>query len=321
MAKKQQQEDPPAGSPAWMATFSDLMNLLLCFFVLLFSMSSVDAEKFELVIASLRSSFSVLPAGGTSVGEGTMINSGMNQMEYFDIFYEASPKTNGNVSDSEQHTTDTVRNEEEGATESQGGQQSTQQDEQSSTSQQSSESQTQSQEMTKEEIEEQYEKQSLAESEEMSEEIEEKLEDAKIANEVAVDFNSQYVVLTLNGALLFESGQAVLKEEAYDLVDRVGNILQSYGANIIEIEGHTDNVPIHNDQFSDNNVLSSFRALNVMEYLIDTTKLDPAKLKSSGRGEYVPIATNKTSEGRAKNRRVEIKIYNTSASSAETGSE
>ena len=49
-------EDPPKGAPAWQSTFSDLMNLLLCFFVLLFSMSTVDAEKFQLVIASLTSS-------------------------------------------------------------------------------------------------------------------------------------------------------------------------------------------------------------------------------------------------------------------------
>ena len=52
MARKKT-EEAPAGAPAWMATFSDLMNLLLCFFVLLFSMSTVDAEKFEMVIASL----------------------------------------------------------------------------------------------------------------------------------------------------------------------------------------------------------------------------------------------------------------------------
>ena len=53
MARKKT-EEAPAGAPAWMATFSDLMNLLLCFFVLLFSMSTVDAEKFEMVIASCR---------------------------------------------------------------------------------------------------------------------------------------------------------------------------------------------------------------------------------------------------------------------------
>ena len=62
MAKKKREEESK-GAPAWMATFSDLMNLLLCFFVLLFSMSTVDAEKFQMVVASLQSTFSVLPAG------------------------------------------------------------------------------------------------------------------------------------------------------------------------------------------------------------------------------------------------------------------
>ena len=57
MAKRP--EEPKKGSPEWMTTFSDLMNLLLTFFVLLFSMSSVDVEKFELVVASLQSSFSI----------------------------------------------------------------------------------------------------------------------------------------------------------------------------------------------------------------------------------------------------------------------
>ena len=80
MAKKKQ-EDPPKGSPAWMATFSDLMNLLLCFFVLLFSMSTVDAEKFEMIVASFQESFSVLPSGGTSVGEGQLISSGTQMLE------------------------------------------------------------------------------------------------------------------------------------------------------------------------------------------------------------------------------------------------
>ncbi len=73
-----------------MNTFSDLMNLLLCFFVLLFSMSTVDAEKFEMVVASLQSSFSVLPSGGSSIGEGQLISSGISQLENFSIFFENS---------------------------------------------------------------------------------------------------------------------------------------------------------------------------------------------------------------------------------------
>ena len=60
---KRKQETPPPGSPAWMATFSDLMNLLLCFFVLLFSMSNVDEKKFDQVVASMSSAFSILDGG------------------------------------------------------------------------------------------------------------------------------------------------------------------------------------------------------------------------------------------------------------------
>ena len=67
MAKKKQ-EDPPKGAPAWMNTFSDLMNLLLCFFVLLFSMSTVDTDKLEAVVASLQNAISILPTGGTRRG-------------------------------------------------------------------------------------------------------------------------------------------------------------------------------------------------------------------------------------------------------------
>ena len=89
MAKKKQ-EDAPKGSPAWMATFSDLMNLLLCFFVLLFSMSTVDAQKFEMVVASLQNSFSILPSGGTTIGEGELISSGVSALEMFDDFFNSS---------------------------------------------------------------------------------------------------------------------------------------------------------------------------------------------------------------------------------------
>ena len=77
MAKKKEAE-APKGSPAWMATFSDLMNLLLCFFVLLFSMSTVSEEKFEMVIASLQSKLSIFEMGSPNVStDGSMIGGGI----------------------------------------------------------------------------------------------------------------------------------------------------------------------------------------------------------------------------------------------------
>ena len=87
MAKKQKQPEGGGGSPAWMATFSDLMNLLLCFFVLLFSMSSVDAEKFEEVVASLQASFSIFDGGATSLTEGELISSGISQLNELNDYY------------------------------------------------------------------------------------------------------------------------------------------------------------------------------------------------------------------------------------------
>lgn len=91
---KRRPEDPPKGAPAWQSTFSDLMNLLLCFFVLLFSMSTVDAEKFQLVIASLTSSVSVLPGGSTSIGDGRLVGAGVSQLEFLDKYYNDLPIPN-----------------------------------------------------------------------------------------------------------------------------------------------------------------------------------------------------------------------------------
>ena len=256
-------EDPPKGSPAWMNTFADLMNLLLCFFVMLFSMSCVNEEKFEKVIASFQSTFSILPGGGASIGEGELISSGISQLENFDSYYNQQ-----------------LSSQSDGQTEEE------------------------------KDITEAYEQQELEESEDMAQQLENALSQYGIQDDVEVDFNAEYVTLNMNGALLFDSASAELRDEAYPLVNKLGKILVTYDNNIIEVEGHTDNVPIHSSKYEDNNVLSMYRALAVANYLRDTTTLDPAYIKSSGRGEYVPIADNATPEGRARNRRVEIKIYN-----------
>ena len=255
---KRKQEDPPKGAAPWMNTFSDLMNLLLCFFVLLFSMSTVDAEQFEQVAASLSNSFSILPAGGAAIGDGTLVANGISQLNNLAEYVK-----NMGVSMDEAEEQD---------------------------------------------VEEQIEEIKLEQSEKMAESIQEYLEQQNIEEYVDLDFNSQYVLLTLNGAVLFESGSSDLKNDAVPLIDSIGNMLTGYTENIIEVEGHTDNVPIHTAKYANNNVLSSFRALSVAEYLIKG--INPAKLKYSGRGEYVPVADNSTPEGRALNRRVEIKIYN-----------
>lgn len=272
---KQKQEEAPKGSPAWMATFSDLMNLLLCFFVLLFSMSTTDEEKFQEVIASIQSSFSIFSSGGSSIGEGQMISSGISQLEMFDDYFNSV------------HDGDDKQYEKEGAS-----------DFNSET------------DKTLENALAQVAEAEANENEKIAEAVEEKLAMYGLQDQVEVDFNANYVLITINGALLFESGQAELSNDALDIVDKLAKILAEYKDNIIEVEGHTDNVPISSARYESNDVLSMYRALYVADYIRSVTDLEPAHVKSAGRGEYVPIASNTTSEGRARNRRVEIKIYN-----------
>ncbi|SFH63017.1 chemotaxis protein MotB [Pseudobutyrivibrio sp. OR37] len=296
MAKKPKQEEAPAGSPAWMATFSDLMNLLLCFFVLLFSMSSTDTEKFQEVIASIQSSFSIFSSGGTSIGEGQMISSGISQLEMFDDYFNSV------------HDGDDEQYEKEGASDQEN------EGEQQEDGSASNEGEETSNGVSVEEAQEALEEAGATESESIAEEIENKLSEYGLQDQVEVEFNANYVMITINGALLFNSGKAELTEDAVQIVDNLGKILAQYNENIIEIEGHTDNVPMKSGTYENNDVLSMYRALYVAERIRQVTNLNPAHIKSAGRGQYVPIADNGTAEGRARNRRVEIKIYNSYSS-------
>ncbi len=267
MAKKKQAE-APKGSPAWMATFSDLMNLLLCFFVLLFSMSTVSEEKFNLVVASLQSHISIFNGGGIGVGQGDLVGGGIRQLEFLDSYYNEMANSK-------------------------------------------SEEKTESENNLKEE----YEKEALEESEQMAEEIEEALDELGVSNLVEVDFDENYVLLNLSGAILFNSGRAEVLEEAKPILSKVAVVLEQYDKNIIEIEGHTDTVPVsQGSRYESNDVLSMYRALSVADFIRENASLNPAYIKSAGRGEYVPIADNTTEDGRARNRRVVIKIYNSYSS-------
>jgi chemotaxis protein MotB len=169
-------------------------------------------------------------------------------------------------------------------------------------------------EVSVEEAKEALEEAGAAESEGMAEQIEQKLVEYGLQDQVEVDFNANYVMIRINGALLFNSGKAELTDEAVVIVDNIAKILEEYDSNIIEIEGHTDNVPMSSGTYENNDVLSMYRALNVAERIRQDTNLNPAYIKSAGRGEYVPIADNSTKEGRARNRRVEIKVYNSYSS-------
>lgn len=275
---KRKEDTPPPGSPAWMATFSDMMNLLLCFFVLLFSMSTVEQDKWDAFVASMNNTFSIFDSGATTIGEGVLISNGVSQLNELDMYLEST----GKLADSDVDADDIQEYD-------------------------------RFEEMDQQQVDqflEHIEEQNLQNNEELAERVEESVKESGIDDQVEVTFNSQYVQLSMKGALLFDSGSAELQESSKGVLDKVAVLLEKYAKGIVEIEGHTDNVPMHSAKYADNEELSSARALAVFYYLVDNSLLDPVDLRHAGMGERVPIADNSTEEGRSKNRRVEIRIYN-----------
>ena len=171
---------------------------------------------------------------------------------------------------------------------------------------------TDGEQMIDKSLEEKLQEANQKETEAMLDNIAEKMEDDELDNiiDVAIDPEGKYVELLISGALLFDSGHAELKEECLPIVSKLGDILRLYDDYLIEIIGHTDNVPMVSGAFPDNDHLSSARAISAKNYLVEEKGMDVATMKWSGKGEYEPIASNATEDGRARNRRVEIRIYN-----------
>ena len=295
MAKKRE-EIPDEGSPAWMNTFSDLMNLLLCFFVLLFASSTMDEGKIQQIAASFQNiSFSIFTQTSQMIQDGQMVSGGVTQLEGIQSIMEqvgkATDRTDGDdsrandSSGTKPDSTEAGQNSNGGAIDS-------------------------SENLSMDELQNQMEEAGLSQSQEMYQQISDAMESYSIDDRVQMDYNYQYVELDMNGALLFDTGDAELKEDSYAFMNKIASILETYPDSIIEIEGHTDNVPIHNSKYESNRYLSTARATNVYEYLMEHANLKDENLKVAGYGESRPAASNDTPEGRARNRRVVIKIYN-----------
>ncbi|NME82762.1 flagellar motor protein MotB [Clostridium sp. SM-530-WT-3G] len=148
-----------------------------------------------------------------------------------------------------------------------------------------------------------------AEAEAMYQNIKKFIEENNLDNVIDLAENDTGVVLQLKDNILFESGQADLKANSNEILDKINTIISNI-PNSIDIEGHTDNVPIHNDKYRDNWDLSSMRATNVLRYFTEVKNQDPKRFRAAGYGEYKPKVDNSTEENRAQNRRVNILIEN-----------
>ncbi len=117
------------------------------------------------------------------------------------------------------------------------------------------------------------------------------------------------IVLRIQSRLLFETGHARIRRDAFPVLKKIA-LLLSKTNHEIRVRGFTDNHPIRTPRYPNNWSLSTMRSVNVLTRLLQYGSIDPERIGASGFGKFRPIATNLTPEGREKNRRVEILIMN-----------
>jgi len=120
------------------------------------------------------------------------------------------------------------------------------------------------------------------------------------------------VVISIASAILFKSGSAKIRSESKALLVKFSSLLRRYANREVQVQGHTDNVQISDrlaERWETNWELSAARATRVLRYFVEVGNLDPRRVSGAGMGEFRPIATNDTREGRRTNRRIEIVIF------------
>jgi len=120
------------------------------------------------------------------------------------------------------------------------------------------------------------------------------------------------VVLRISSGILFAPGHAEIKTRGKRLLVSLAKVLRRYTNREVQVQGHTDNIPISErlaERWETNWELSASRATRVLRYLVEVGNLDPRRASAAGRGEFQPIADNASKAGRARNRRIEVVIF------------
>ena len=275
-------EDKPS-APLWMATFADLMSLLVCFFVLIISMSEIDVIRYKKVAGSMKDAFGVQQDIVTyDIPKGTSI-----------IALEFSPgKPEPTIKKIiQQDTVDPDRPS------LRIGNPDNPIDVQPETLQKLLEEEEERQEQRQ---------QTEADAAVLTELLEEEINEGKID----VETDGPTIIIKIRERGSFTSGSATLDPGFLPTLGTIGTALGEISGEIV-VEGHTDNIPINSVQFPSNFALSAGRALSVTSVFLDDPNISMDRLSLRGYGEVRPEATNATRAGRAKNRRVEIKINQT----------
>lgn len=262
MAKRPEPEEE-GSSYNWMDTYGDMVTLLLCFFVLLYSFSSLDTQKQKELISAFSGNYN---GGAVAVFDENTIRE--EPISNIDTMVNLTDRTEG---------TDAVNAEQE-------------------------------------EIDNTFDR--------LYEKIKSYIADNGLGDSLSVMRTEESIYLRFNEMALFDSASADIRPDSVATMEQILQIIKLNISSIhsVKIEGHTDNVPIHNQEFTDNWDLSVKRATNTLRLVLSTGILDEKMLSAVGYGEYQPVATNDTVEGRAQNRRVDFVLMKADAETALSGS-
>ena len=280
-------EESKPGAPLWMATFADLMSLLVCFFVLIISMSEIDVIRYKKVAGSMKDAFGVQQDIVTyDIPKGTSI-----------IALEFSPgKPEPTIRKIiQQDTVDPSRPS------LRIGNPDNPIEVQPETLQKLLEEEEQRQEQRQ---------QTEADAAVLTELLEEEINEGKID----VETDGPTIIIKIRERGSFTSGSADLDPGFLPTLDTIGTALGEISGEIV-VEGHTDNIPINSVKFPSNFALSAGRAVSVTSVFLNDPNISMDRLSVRGYGEVRPEDTNATRAGRARNRRVEIKINQTEEAS------
>ncbi len=264
------------GLPPWMATFADMMSLLMCFFVLLLSFSEMDVLKYKEVAGAMKNAFGVQrDIRATEIPKGTSIiakeySPGKpTEVTPLELMREKTiddMKTNLDFTDTSSVNDKILADAEALA-------------------------QIKARQQAKEEAEEL--------KKEMAEAIGEGLLEVE-------GFNDR-VLIRIREKGSFGSGDSDLKPAFTPILKQIANVLKQRDGHFI-IAGHTDDIPINTSQFRSNWDLSAKRAASVVHFFIEYGGIDPERMEIQAHADNQPLVPNDSWENRSKNRRVEISI-------------
>jgi len=273
------EEEDEGNADGWMVTFSDLMSLLLCFFVLILSMAEVDIIKYKQLADSMSEAFGVqqemqlesIPKGTSVVS--TEFRPGIPDETILEVI--------------QQETVDQDRNSLRIG---------------NPDSPDSEEKDIRDEVLTYDEI------MALIKDTELDAEMLRRLLAKEIKEgQIDVETTARTILIRIRERGSFASGSALLNTSFVGVIDKIASALTQIEGKI-SVEGHTDNVPISTFAYPSNWDLSAARSVAVVRRMLDIAALQPTRVTASGFADTRPQAINSTSDGRARNRRVEIVV-------------